>query len=398
MAKKFSFSTFILLIASLCFFSVAVFYNVNMQGYQQFGFLANSFLHGKLYFLSEYGSWWHDAVSFGDHYFWPLGPFPAVVLMPFVAVSNLFKVEFLQGYLQIFLIALIFSLISFLSKKIGWRKEDSIGWAFAFCFASNFLGVAFWPNSWFFAQVVTTLLIFLSFTEFMTKKRFWLIGVIYGLLVLTRLPASLGVTFFGLWIIFRENKKLKKLIVLGLPFLVAALIMATYNYARFGDFLEQGYGMQITAGAFDDNLKSKLFALHHIPGNLYYMLLATPQPVFVEGSHILRSPFIKADPWGMSIFLTAPYLILVFGLKYKDIFSKLLLVTVAIISIPIITYYGIGWYQFGFRYALDFLPFLFVALVYEYRKTHEKLPTGLLMIFLVSAIFNLYLFKDLFIV
>ena len=24
--------------------------------------------------------------------------------------------------------------------------------------------------------------------------------------------------------------------------------------------------------------------------------------------------------------------------------------------IPIITYYGIGWIQFGYRYALDFLP------------------------------------------
>lgn len=181
-------------------------------------------------------------------------------------------------------------------------------------------------------------------------------------------------------------------------YLVAALIMATYNYARFGDFLEQGYGMQITAGAFDDNLKSKLFALHHIPGNLYYMLLATPQPVFVEGSHVLASPFIKADAWGISIFLTAPYLILLFGLKYKDIFSKLLIVTAVIISIPIITYYGIGWYQFGFRYALDFLPFLFVALMYEYRKNKDKLPTGLLIVFLISAIFNLYLFKDLFLV
>lgn len=369
-----------------------------MQGYQQFGFLANSFLHGKLYFLDAYGSWWHDAVSFGDHYFWPLGPFPAVVLMPFVAISNLFGIEFLQGYLQIFLIAFIFFLVAFLSRKLGWRKDDAIGWAFAFCFATNFLGVAFWPNSWFFAQIVTTLLILLSLTEFVTKKRYWLIGIIYGLLVLTRLPASLGVVFFGFWIIFKENKKLKKLIILGIPFLAAALVMATYNYARFGDFLEQGYGMQITAGAFDDNLKRSLFALHHTPGNLYYMLLATPQPVFVEGSHVLASPFIKADPWGISIFLTAPYLILVFGLKYKDIFSKLLLVTVAIICIPIITYYGIGWYQFGFRYALDFLPFLFFALIYEYRKTHEKLPTRLLILFLISAVFNLYLFKDLFLV
>lgn len=400
MLRKFHPTTLFILGLIAIFFALGLHYNFGMQGYQQFVYLAESFLQGKLYFLANYDSWWHDAVLFEGNYYWPLGPFPAVSLMPFVWFWGIFGQTLKQGNIQIFLVLLVFALIYKLARVLKYGFEDGLYLGFAFCFASVFLGVAFWPNSWFFAQVVATVLLLLSLVEFYGKRRFWLIGIILGLLLLTRLPASLGILFFGLSVLFSKTTKQTKLLnllELGLPFLVAGLLLGGYNYARFGDFFEQGYGMQITAGAFSASMKNHLFGLEHVPGNLYYLFLSTPTAVLPgNGTHILATPFIKADPWGMSIFLSSPYLLLTFALKYKDFQSRALLLTALVISIPIITYYGIGWYQFGYRYSLDFLPFLFLLFMIGYKQLNEKLSIRIKTLFVLGALFNLYLFKDLF--
>ena len=51
---------------------------------QQYVRLAESFLSGKLHLLVELPEHLHDTALYGGRYYWPLGPFPAVLLMPFV--------------------------------------------------------------------------------------------------------------------------------------------------------------------------------------------------------------------------------------------------------------------------------------------------------------------------
>lgn len=120
----------------LSFLIVVGYFNFIPFGEQHFSFLAQSFLHGKTYFLTMPGRW-ADTVFFNNHYYWPLGFFPAVLLMPFNYIFNHFGLFFYQGYLQFFLGIFIIYFIYKISKKYSYSGEESIYWAFAFCFCDG---------------------------------------------------------------------------------------------------------------------------------------------------------------------------------------------------------------------------------------------------------------------
>ena len=63
---------------------------------QQYVRLAESFLSGNLHLLVELPEHLHDTALYGGRYYWPLGPFPAVLLMPVVLVCRWIGVEFYQ--------------------------------------------------------------------------------------------------------------------------------------------------------------------------------------------------------------------------------------------------------------------------------------------------------------
>lgn len=384
------------------FLVVTLVFNFLVRQEQQFSYLAKSFLQGKTYFLEKPGTW-IDTAPFENRYYWPLGPLPAVVLMPFVFLFSLFGNFFYQGYLQPSLALGVFYLCYKIAKHYKYSHQDSLLLAFGFMFSSVFLNVVIWPWSWWFAQVITVFLIFLSIYIYLKKRNYIILGLISGLLFLTRLPASLIIAFFVFDILFLSKqsslKKIKALASLLTPFFVCIILMLIYNFVRFGNVLEQGYQHQIVGT--DSLAKAReygVLSIKHLPGNLYYFLLSTPLPVFKDNvSHVLEFPFIKATPWGMSIFVTSPYLFYLFFLNYKDKFSKIILLTVFIIALPIFLYYGIGFAQYGYRYSLDFLPLLYLLLIRNYIKKYRFLTTKFKILIIISAIANLFFFVTLFI-
>ena len=283
-----------------------------------------------------------------------------------------------------------------IALKRGFSKENSWFWAFAFCFGSVFIGIAIVPFSWQFAQAVTTFLLFMAFYEYANRKRYWLLGIYMSLAFLTRLSAGMGIIFFILEIMLRSRQKVRDLTHLLLPLVIAVSLLAWYNYARFGSIAEQGYSKQIILEPLVTAREYGLFNLIHIPGNLYYFFLSTPLPVFKDGvSHVLKFPFIASNPWGMSIFITSPYLLLLLFQKYKDTESKIIWLTVGIVALIIFSNYGIGYRQFGYRYSLDFLPWLFFLLIRNWQGK-KLMPIWLKRLIVMSAIVNLYLFSTIF--
>ncbi len=382
-------------------FFVAVTFSYCLQpfGEQQYSYLASSFLHGRLYFLESPG-WWGDAVSFGGHYYWPLGPFPAIVLMPFVAFFSILGGFFYQGYISFFITIATLLVWYTIIQAVGFSKKDARVGAFAFCFASSYLMIALWQWSWFLAHSIAVLLVSLALLEYLTKKRYAVIGILMALVCMTRITAGVGALFFFIDIFFLASLKSKEkknaLLSLCVPIGIAGALLALYNGARFGDVFNQGYGLQIVA--IDALAKAKeygLFSVVHIPANLYYMFLAPPLPVFRDTvSHVFRFPFIRPDPFGMSIFLTSPYLLALFFQKVRDRFSWALLATCVCSAIPLMLYYATGYVQFGNRYSLDFFPFLFLLFLHQYgARRHEKtFSFGMRALFVGAACVNLLLF------
>ena len=121
-------------------FSVVVCFNLAISADQQFSQLAESFIQGKTHFLTrpEMGL---DTVFFEGKYYWPLGPFPAVLLLPFVLVFQSVGLFFRQGYLQIVLVFGIYYSFFKIARRVDYGSDDAGFLAFAFCFASAFLGV-----------------------------------------------------------------------------------------------------------------------------------------------------------------------------------------------------------------------------------------------------------------
>ena len=361
---------------------------------QQFSYLALSFLKGKLD-ISSYPTAWNDAALYVGNYFWPLGPFPALTLLPFVYIFNIFGLFFHQRYLQVPLVLAIIYLIYKLARKLKYDKPDSIYLVIAFNLASVFIVIVQNSWSWEFATVMTVLLTFLALNEYFGRKNYLKIGIIYGCLLLTRVSASFGITLFLLNAFYdklKTRQKLRNVSKLLIPYIFSILVLGLYNFARFGNFFEQGYSYQLTQGGALVARSYGLFSPIHIPGNLYYFLVASPLPVLKDGvSRVLAFPYLTFDPWGMGIFYTSPYFIYLFFLKYKDRLSKILIFTSVVVALPIFLYYGIGIFQYGYRYSLDFLPYLFLLLIKNYREQKGTLSFGFKATIVGSSLFNLYM-------
>jgi hypothetical protein len=369
---------------------------------QQFSELANSFLHAKLYFLegSPCNNYRTDNAIFNNHYFWPLGPLPALILMPFVGLFQFFELYFRQGYLNFFLVLSIFYLISKIARQLKFSAIDSVYLAIAFVFGSMFAGVIINSASSYFAHTITVLLLFLALQEYFGRKRYLLIGLIFGLILLTRVTAFLAIVFFVLDFLMEKDikwkTKVKNIIKISLIPTFCLILLFAYNYARFSDPLDQGYNSQVLPKVLmEDRDNYGLFNLKYLPRNAYYSLINLPKPVYNTDSRLLNYPYVKAERWGLSIFMTSPYLLYLFFAKIKNKKTQLLLATSTFVWLVIASSFFIGYVQFGFRYALDFMPLLFTAFMITYQENREKMSIGLKTVIMLSTIINIYLLLNL---
>jgi hypothetical protein len=368
---------------------------------QQFSLLAKAFLHGQLNYLTPIGGYGEDPVLYHGKIFWDEGPFPALLLVPFVGLFGLFHTLFYQGYLQWLLILGVLYFVFRLARILNYSREDSGLLMFGFALGSAFIGVAAVPSSWLFAQVVTTFLLSWSLYEFYTRKRWWLIGVICAMVVMTRVTAAPILLFFAweLWLSTREEPRRSKLVrfaQLGLPVVAALGLIGLYNFLRFHSPFDGGYAYQLLPpGSPESKARAQgVFSLAHIPNNFYHMVLGTPTSVATPGSPwMLRFPFVRSNNLGMSIFLTSPYLLYLFSQKWSsfDVRARRLLVAGAASALLVLSYYGVGQMQFGYRYSLDFFPELFLVFMILYRAHNVRLSTGMRALLIGAGIVNFYI-------
>lgn len=386
----------VLILALVAFLTITVRLNLTIRGAEHFSLLARSFLQGHVALTDSADSTWADTTAHEGKHYWPLGPFPAVLLMPFQFAAGLAGGFFYQGYLQIVLVGVLLALVFRVARRTGFDWEDAGYLAFGFAFSTAFLGVALWPWSWYFSQVVTCALIFAAIAEMAGKRRALVIGTLFALCLATRATAALGLIWFVGEILLADKsgkEKLRALAACALPCVVVLGLLLLYNYARFDNALEQGYANQIVPEHAASARSIGIFSVHHVPGNLYRLFLAGPVPITRDDSaFVLTYPFVAANPWGMNLLITAPCFLLLAGLTYRDATSRVLLLTIFVTALPILFYYGIGYRQFGYRYSLDFLPLLYYLLLRNYRMQRGELTPAFKMVIVVSALWNLHLF------
>jgi len=365
---------------------------------QQFADLAQSFLRLKLYFLHPVGNQTQNPVYYKGKEYFDDGPLPAVVLMPFEAFFGLFHLFFYQGYLQWVLVILTLYIVYKLAKLIGFKTRDSMLLASVFVVGSVYVGVAINSSSWYFAQIITTYLLFLIIYEYFSKKRWWLMGLLSGLILLTRVSAFGIIFLLVLDLLFNHQStrdRVFKLIKLSLPIVVAGILIGLYNYLRFNNPFNGGYSYQAIDQTARYSRSQGLFSVKHIPFNFYHLFLGTP--ILNTPNHnnwIAKFPFFENNPLGLSIFITSPYLMFLFY-QSKELFLKkeiiFLLVSSLVSLIIVLSYFGVGTYQFGYRYSLDFLPEIFTVFMLIYYQVKKRLTTGMRFVFITTIMVNTYL-------
>jgi hypothetical protein len=363
-------------------------------------YLSHNFVQGRLS-VDDLPRVLPDRVDWQGHKYLPIGPLPAVLLIPFLPL--------LENGVRLVWVGYLFTL---LNLWLFYRVLGRIGitgerrkWALLLFFGSTpLLSVTIVGISYFFAHIVTITFLLLGINETLGKRRPWLVGLLLGMAAMCRFIAVCAAPFF-IWMLWRgrANKGVEQeeaagpprpgadwgklafvCLAIGLGLALPALLLLAYNYLRFGNPFESGYGIALLGGDVTKVARAYgLFSIVHVPKNLFMMLLQGPVPWPDENTPVLEFPFLWPSPWGMGLFFTSPALVYIFN-KLRSRLSQPLtqacLLGVISVAIPTMLYYGVGWIQFGYRYALDFMPFLVILAAQGFPKPMSRLAIALVLI------------------
>lgn len=354
--------------------SGVLFWLANRQfdaGRGDFFYLADAFLHGRTWLTSPLGP--YDIIPVFGRFYVPFAPFPAIALMPLVAIVGPVTADQIESGINALLAALSVAMCWWLLSRVGVKRTSDRLWLSAlFGFSTQILWVTTRGGVWHTGQLIATALTFACLIELFGRQRAWLIGLCAGAAFLTRAPLAFAVPVYAVWLAWaaapgwdrpaaseagayiarvRDAVPWRSWVALGLGVLPSIVFFFAYNQIRFGSPLESGYALATLPDWLERQRQVGLFSVRHIPMNVDYLLLHVPR--------ILPTwPFLRPDGLGMSVFLTSPGLLLALRADWRRPQAWFLAAATVLVLIPTLLYYGGGWLQYGYRYFLDSVPFV----------------------------------------
>jgi hypothetical protein len=325
-----------------------------------YGYLADAFLHGQTSLRLPPPDI-HDLSVFEGKLYLYWFPFPALLLLPFVA---LFGVGFSDVAFTVVLGAVNVALVAVLLRAAvagRWIRIDRVRrGVLVTCFALGTVHLTLAPfgRVWFTGQVVGFATVALAYLAAVRLR-----GVPGALASGAALAAALAtrshLLLTGVWpawaLLCRERTPARRLAVLAsgvAPVIATLALLAAYNQARFGSPLETGIGYHRMGSVFVEAFaRYGAFSLHYLPRNFFYEFLTYP---LVPGLESLQ---------GGGLFWMTPVFLAAFWAKQERPGSRRALVLSCVLTaIPILLVMGTGFVQWGPRYTLDFtIPLLLLT-------------------------------------
>jgi hypothetical protein len=349
--------------------SALIYWLCNRQydaGRGDFFYLADAFLHGRAWLPGALGP--NDVIVVDGHYYVPFAPFPAIALMPLVALIGPVAADQVESGINATLAAAGVGLCWWLLGRIGVRRLVDRFWLVVlFGFSTQILWVTTRGGVWHTGHLVATILTFACLIEVWGRQRAWLIGLLAGAAFLTRAPLAFAVPFYALmleprartlaadvvggYVARTRSWPWRSWLWLGLGVLPSIAFFFFYNQVRFGTPFESGYALATLPPFLEAQREQGLFSIVHVPMNLDYLLIHLPRL-------IPNPPFFRPDTLGMSVFLTSPGLLFALRADWRLPRAWWLAGAAIAVLIPTLLYYGGGWLQYGYRYFLDSVPFV----------------------------------------
>lgn len=341
-----------------------------------------------------------------DRWYSSFPAFPAVLMLPFVAVNgyqlNDTSFTVIIGALGI---ALFYSLLRHLTRlgESARDEQENVILAVTLAFGTLFFSCAIRGEVWFSAEVLGVALTALYARNAVGARRPVLAGLFFSMATLTRTPLLFSVVFFLMECFcpgpadrlrqLRELRKnweepTRKLGQFALGSAPLAIAAAWYNYVRFGSVAEFGHRFLYNNRVNADIDRFGLFNLAYLPRNLDAAFLKLPE--------ISLSPLrLGYSPYGLTLLLTLPFLVLLVIPKQTRRLHWPLWLTVAACALPGLFYQNTGYMQFGFRFSLDYTPYLVLLLAlggwsFRNRWVQALLALAFLVNFWGAAAFRGY--------
>jgi hypothetical protein len=303
----------------------------------------------------------NDWARVGDRWYVSFPPFPALLMMPFVAV---FGLRFNDVLFTLLVAALNVPLFYGLLRRLAAEGEsnraprDDLWLALFHAFGTVLFSGSIRGEVWFTAHVVGVTLTCLYLTFALRARRPALAGLVLACAAITRTPLAFAAVFFlrELWMLDASwRERLKRLGVFTAAAAAVIFPMMAMNWARFGNPLEFGHAHLFQNRVNDDIARWGLFHYHYLERNLHSAFTMLPQ---LE----LHPPRLAFDGAGMSLFITTPLFLLLLWPRERPRLHRAVWWTVAAVALPGLLYQNTGWYQFGYRFSIDWAPLLFVLL------------------------------------
>jgi len=343
--------------------------------------------------------YYQDVVPRGEHRYLPFPIGPSLILVPFVAIWPAWGDGHSGGaYFTMALGAINVVLFWYLMGALGVSRNTKLLVTAFFAFGTPLFYSATTGTVWFYNHVVGLTFLLLALIALFKRAPPVVPAILLGFAFLAREPMILSAPFFLYWLIVRRHGTLlsrealfnrrtifdaSQIFAGLLPFVIFWFV---YNIARFDDPLYTGYeyvwdsyaGLQYSF-YLKENPGAERFGLidvRNIPLHLYTMFLMPPQ--FVPDWSVFRP-----SPYGMSMVLTSPAFVYAFLVKRRDAAKPALWLAIGLISIPLLLHYTQGWVQYGYRFMLDFAPFLLILTAWGFDDNQSRTSRGI-QIFLVG--------------
>jgi hypothetical protein len=358
--------------AALSIFAAAAFYfsvNATQHPFDYTLRIASAFLHGHLGLRSPPPSWLNEMVPVDGNYY---SVFPLGAILSLIPVAVLHESGLVQDFPGRILASLIAGLCVYYFFKLSGLEGKSVARRALLALFPVF-GTWAWCNlgfggAWQIALGIALLgeVGALFFT--LVQVRPLIAGCFFALAFGNRTELILTLPIYLYYLTFPHagdadaptsnhplhlREKVPVLIRFSAVPVALAFFTALYNFARFHSIFEFGYN-RIPKVLQEPWYQHGLFSIHAVPWNVYKML-------FEGFTDIPAFPFIRPNPFGCSIFLSSPFLFLLFREGGKHKVSAW--IAICVLALALWCHGNPGGWQFSYRYAIVLLPWMFLLLV-----------------------------------
>ncbi len=310
---------------------------------------------------------------------------PALLLIPFVIF---FGLSFEQQWLAHILGAGGVVLTYILGRSLGKSESVSIWLSVLTGFGTIIWYLSSTGSAWYLGQITAFFFIMAALVESQRKKRSLLIGIFLACAFWARLQTILTVPFF-LYLLGKNQHRFQIRVATKIlsPILIFVLLNFIYNYLRFGDLWDKAY--VLIPGVLNEPWYSRgLFHPSYIPRHLKTLLWSFPR----THTHF---PYLSPSWAGLAIWITSPAFIFLYKAPLKKTIVHASWLTIAAISLVIFMYGSTGFSQFGYRYAVDFYPFVILLLALGLPQKPKKYHWFFLMLSVSVNLWGILLINKL---